>query len=281
LERGSVVINVHWIYHITIILYALSVLGYFIDFLENNRKANRIAFWLLSIVWGFQLFFFVMRMVEYDRFPILTPFEGLFFYSWVLVTLSLVINWFFRVYFFVFFTNVIGFAILSVNLFAPSDQVSNVLSEQLVSELSVIHITMAFISYGAFTLSSIFSIMYLFQHQMLKKKKWSKMLWRLESLSRLEYMSFLLNTIGVPVLFLSLILGVIYANIKLEDFHWLDAKVVSSFIVLLVYSSYLYQKVGNGKQGRPLALWNIAAFLVVLINYFLSATLTKFHLWYL
>ncbi|WP_257346365.1 cytochrome C assembly family protein [Pseudalkalibacillus decolorationis] len=273
--------SIRWIYDLTVILYALSVLGYFIDFLQNNRKANRIAFWLLSIVWVLQLFVLFIRVFENNRFPILTPTEGLFFYSWILVTLSLLINWFFRVDFFVFFTNIIGFILMTVSWFSPNDQVPSGISDQLINELAIIHITMAFSAYGAFTLSSILSIMYLVQYNMLKQKKVGKLLWRFDSLTKLESLPFLLNMIGVPMILLSLILGLIYGyNIGLYPAIWWDAKVISSFLVIIVYSCYLYLKVAKGAHGRQLAYWNIAGLLVILINYFLAATLTEFHLWY-
>ncbi|MGM7702209.1 cytochrome C assembly family protein [Pseudalkalibacillus sp. Hm43] len=273
--------SIRWIYDLTIILYALSVLGYFVDFLQNNRKANRIAFWLLSIVWVLQLVVMIFRVIETNRFPILTPNEGLFFYAWVIVTLSLLINWFFRVDFFVFFTNIIGFILMAVSWFAPNNYVSPAFSDQLINELAIIHITMAFIAYGAFTVSSILSVMYLTQYNMLKEKKVGKRLWRFESLGRLESLSYLLNVVGVPILFLSLILGLIYGyKMNLAPTIFYDAKVISSFIVLIVYGFYLYLKVVQGTYGRQLAYWNVAGLLVILINYFLAATLTEFHLWY-
>ena len=76
----------------TVILYALSVLLYFIDFLYSNQKANKMAFWLLSIVWFLQTIFLCLYVIKTGRFPVLTIFEGLYFYTWVLITLSLFIN---------------------------------------------------------------------------------------------------------------------------------------------------------------------------------------------
>lgn len=87
-----------------IILYAVSILLYFIDFLQQNQKANRFAFWLLSIVWVLQTIFLFLYMIHTKRFPVLTIFEGLYFYAWVLLTLSLVINRLLRVDFTVFFS---------------------------------------------------------------------------------------------------------------------------------------------------------------------------------
>ncbi|PVC61585.1 cytochrome C assembly protein [Priestia megaterium] len=267
------------IYELIVILYAVSVLLYFIDFVQNNRKANSIAFWLLSIVWVLQTAFLILRMLETGRFPILTVSEGLYFYAWVLITLSLVINRLFRVDFMVFFTNVIGFLIMAIHTFAPLETYTAVQSERLVSELLIIHITMAILSYGAFSVSFVFSALYLVQYNLLKKKKWGKRLLRIEDLTKLDYMSYVLILIGVPLLLLSLILGIIWAYIKYVDFHWYDTKVLGSFLMFVAYSAYLYARLRRGIQGKAIAMWNIGLFLVLLINFFLFGSLSNFHFW--
>ncbi|MBU8905069.1 cytochrome C assembly family protein [Desertibacillus haloalkaliphilus] len=270
----------NWIYVITIILYSGSLIGYFIDFIQHNRKVNRVAFWLLSIVWVLQTVFFVFRMIEYNRLPILTPFEGLFFYAWILVSLSLVINWYFRVDFLVFFTNSVGFLMMALSLFTPTGDVPQQLSDLLISELLVIHVTMVLLSYGAFTVAFAFSIMYVMQHQMLKRKLWGKRLLRLGSLSKLDRLAFVSTVVAFPLLLVGLILGLVWASIKLPQMPWVDAKVLGSLGVLLIYGYYLYQRVVKQIRGYSVALMNVAAFLIVLINYFLSGNFSEFHLWY-
>ncbi|MGG4491670.1 cytochrome C assembly family protein [Metabacillus idriensis] len=262
-----------------IIIYAFSVLFFFIDFIHNNRKANKIAFWLLSIVWLLQTIFLFYQMFTTGRFPILNISEGLYFYSWVLVTLSVVLNRFLRVDFIIFFTNVLGFIMLSIHTFAPSQYESAAVTGQLISELLFIHITMAILSYGAFTLSFVFSLLYLIQFNLLKKKKWGKQLLRIDDLAKLDHMSYVLNVIGVPMLLLSLILGVIWAYLKLPNFHWYDAKVLGSFMMLLVYSFYLYSRIVKEWQGKQVAYLNAASFLILLINFFLFGSLSRFHIW--
>ncbi|MED3549182.1 inner membrane protein YpjD [Cytobacillus praedii] len=268
------------LHEFTVVLYALCVLLYFVDFLTSNRKANRIAFWLLAFVWGLQTLFLLLYMLKTGRFPVLTIFEGLYFYAWVLITLSLVINRLLRVDFIVFFTNVLGFMIMAIHTFAPIQYESHVMAQQLISELLLIHITVAILSYGAFSLSFVFSVLYLIQYDLLKRKKWGTRLKRLADLSKLDKMSFVLNLIGVPMLIISLILGTTWAYIKVPDMIWYDPKVIGSFIVLAIYSIYLYLKVGKGLTGNKLALWNLASFLVVLINFFLFGKLSSFHFWY-
>ncbi|MGG7619712.1 cytochrome C assembly family protein [Robertmurraya sp. P23] len=268
------------LHELTVVLYALSVLLYFIDFLHHNRKANRVAFWLLAFVWLLQTMFLFLYMLKTGRFPVLTIFEGLYFYAWVLITLSLGINRLLRVDFIVFFTNVLGFIILAIHTFAPVQFESHVMAEQLISELLLIHITLAILSYGAFSLSFVFSFLYLIQYNLLKKKKWGARLLRITDLSKLEHMSYVLNVIGVPMLMLAVILGIQWAYLKIPEMFWLDAKVIGSFGVLIAYSIYLYLRVSKELYGRSLALWNIASFLIVLINFFLIGNLSSFHFWY-
>lgn len=261
----------------TILIYALSVLFYFIDFLQYNRKAGKMAFWLLSIVWLLQTVYMFYIMMETDRFPVLNVAEGLYFYTWVLVTLSLVLTKVLRVEFIVFFTNVIGFSMMAIHTFTPSDLHSAELTGKLTSELLVIHITMAILSYGAFSLSFAFSLLYLFQYRLLKKKKWGKWLLRIEDLSKLDHMAYVLNIIGVPMLLLSLILGIIWAYISYDTLYWTDAKVLGSFIMLFLYGFYLYIRLVRNMQGKIVARWNVASFLVLMINYFLLGSLSTFH----
>jgi HemX protein len=92
-------------------------------------------------------------------------------------------------------------------------------------------------------------------------------------------MSYVLNVIGVPMLLLSLILGSIWAYIKLDKFFWYDAKVLGSILVMITYSIYLYMRIVKEWQGKSVALLNIASFLVLLINFFLFGSLSRFHFW--
>ncbi|MEC2303818.1 MULTISPECIES: cytochrome c biogenesis protein CcsA [Heyndrickxia] len=261
-----------------ILLYAASILLYFLDFLHQNRKANKAAFRFLSVVWALQTVIFILYMAHTRRSPVLTLSEGLYFYAWALLTLSLALNRLLRVDFTVFFTNVIGFFIMTVHAFAP-EKVSQG-AGRMVSELLFMHITMTLIAYVLFSLSFVFSVLYLLQYKWLKEKKWSHRIWRLNDLAKLERLSKWMNAIAVPVLLLGLILGLWWAYLRLPAIHWLDPKIVGSFVVLLVYSFLLYAGERRRMFGKTLAYWNMAAFLIILINFFLITGLSDFHLYY-
>jgi HemX protein len=268
------------LHEFTVVLYAFSVLLYFFDFLNHNRKANRIAFWLLAFVWVLQTAFLTFYMVKTGRFPVLTVFEGLYFYAWLLVTLSVVINHLLKVDFIVFFTNILGFIVMVIHTFAPIQYHSQIVGKQLVSELLLIHITMAILSYAAFSLSFVFALLYLLQYDLLKRKQWGKRLLRLADLEKLERLSYILAVVGVPMLMLSLILGLQWAFLKLPGMPWYDIKIIGSFLLLTAYSIYLYLRIGRNMAGKSLALWNVGSFLIVLINFFLFGQLSSFHIWY-
>jgi HemX protein len=169
---------------------------------------------------------------------------------------------------------------MAIHAFAPMEYHSQVMAKQLVSELLFIHITMAILSYGAFSLSFVFSLLYLIQYDLLKRKKWGTRLIRIADLNSLERLSYILAIIGVPMLLLSLILGLQWALLKLPGMPWYDMKIVGSFLLLTAYSIYLYLKTVKNLTGKKLALWNVGSFLIVLINFFLFGQLSTFHLWY-
>ena len=114
---------------------------------------------------------------------------------------------------------------------------------------------------------------------MLKERRWSPLLRRLPSLDQLEGYAYRMNMLGVPMLLLSIVLGIIWGKMVLPEKFLLDTKVVLSVTVLASYSLWLYQRYRDTVQRRRLAQWNLLAFLLLLIN-FLGANTYTFHSWW-
>jgi HemX protein len=270
--------NYFWVYDLIVLVYAASVILYFYDFLQSNKKVNRIAFGLLIVVWLFQTIFFLLRMKELEYLPIMTMFETLFFYSWILVTLSLFINYFYKIDLLVFLANAVGFSIVVLNMFIGMDVKTGV-NEALHGDLLNIHISFAIGSYVVFFLSFLFSVLYLLQVRMLKNKKiFSNLFKKIPPLDKLDRFSYLLALIAFPILCLSLVLGSIWAYINGIPI-WTDVKFVVSFLILIVYGIYLHRRVALGWQGRKLAILNIIGFAFIIANYLLSKWISSFHNW--
>ncbi|MEO4052106.1 cytochrome c biogenesis protein CcsA [Solibacillus sp. CAU 1738] len=267
------------IYEVMVVLYAISLVFYFTDYLYKRVRARRIAFWLVSIVWVLQTIYFVWFMFEINRFPILSLFEGVYFYAWLLTTLSIVLHCIARVDLPVFFINVLGFIFVTIHLFAPNDVVQPV-RDSLISEMLFIHISFAIVSYAAFSLSFVFSVLYLILYRMLKEKKFHHLWSRLPSLQQTS--SWMSNSIlvGVPLLFVSLVLGLGWAFLSLEGLSVFDAKIIGSFILTVIYLTILLLQRSGKLVGTSYAWIQIYTFLFVVINFFLGSKLSNFHLWY-
>jgi HemX protein len=267
------------LHEVMVVLYAVSLVFYFIDYLNKDTIAHRSAFWILSLVYLLQSFFLVMYIIEWKRFPVLTLFEGIFFYAWLLITLSIVLHLFYKVSHAVFFLNVIGFIFMTIHTFAPVQIEQSPIGEALISELLFIHITFAILSYAAFAMSFVFSILYLLVYKVLKKKKWSKQFGRLPSLHQTDIgMKAALYT-GIPFLFVSLVLGMQWAIVALDAWSIFDIKIMGSFFLLAIYGSVLFLKRSGKLTGNDFAWANVFAFLFVIINFFLASKLSEFHFW--
>lgn len=270
-------IELKWVYELILIIFGLSLIGYFIDFIQSNQKVNKLSFWLLCAVWIIQTVFLCKQIILTKSFPITSITDSLFLYSWILVTFSLIINVFFSIHFIVFFTNVFSFFILLLHIVTKAQEVTMVDGLQLVNEILIAHITLAFIAYSFFTLSFLFSVMYLMQYYLLKEKKGLKWVWRLGDLEHLDSYSFLAITIGVPLLLIAIIFGIAWSQVSNALFYWVDLKTIGSFFVLAVYIVYLVLRLLKGYKGKAIARYNVIAFCLLLINFFLFSTLSNFH----
>ncbi|WP_232695634.1 cytochrome C assembly family protein [Brevibacillus daliensis] len=269
--------DLRWVYDLTIFLYAASVLCYFNDFLHSNRRMKQIATVLLSTVWILQTAYFVYQMIMKEHIPIITYFEILFFYSWILVTISLLIYLFTRIEFLIFFTNVIGFGVFVLSMFFSEPTAPH--TNGVNSEFIFIHVSIAIISYALLAVSMIFSGMYLLSLKMLKQKRFTPLFQRLPSLEKMDAFSYRLHIFGVPLLLLSVILGSIWAQLIFGQQFLTDAKVWMSIWVLLLYMTLLFQRFRNQWMGKVVAWVNIFAFICLLLNFLLIDPYSQFHRW--
>ncbi|MER2190255.1 MAG: cytochrome c biogenesis protein CcsA [Solibacillus sp.] len=266
------------LYELMVILYALSLVLYFVDYLYKNVRARRMAFWLVSIVWVLQTVFFIIFMIETRRFPILSLFEGVYFYAWLLTTISIVLHCIARVDLPVFFVNILSFVFLTIYLFAPVEE-SQIVVDSLVSEMLVIHISFAMLSYVAFSVSFVFSVLYLILYRILKQKKFNNLWSRLPNLQQMS--NWMSNSVllGVPLLIISLILGLEWGLMTLEGLSVFDIKIIGSFIVAVMYLVILILHRNGILVGTAFAYVQIYMFLLIVINFFLGSRLSDFHLW--
>lgn len=234
---------------------------------------------LLVLVWIMQTVFFIMRAVKLEYIPVIGMFDTLFLISWFMLSFSLVMYFFVRFDLLVFFVNIIAFTILLFSFFSDSSVPLIETGWNIEDELLFLHILLAISSYSVFLVGAIFSAMYLFLHHKLKIKQLSIVMRRMPSLDKIEIHIFRTVVIGSPLLISSLALGMIWI-VWIGDIRMLfDPKVFNSFLILAAYGFYLVQRMTRYSSGNKLALWNLAAFSMVLINFIISNYFSEFHQW--
>lgn len=268
-----------WLFDAILYIYALSLLFYFKDFVGPNRSAKRMGTGLLSFVWILLTAYLVYSMVENQGKAAFSMRETLFILSWFLVAVSLLVSRFFRIELFVFLVNVFGFAMLAMHVFG-NPRVAPTLSRWQVSdELLFIHVTLAAASYAAFVVAAVFSGMHVFLHRKLKEKQWTPQMVRLPSLEKTDRYAFVAVVLGLPLLVMALSLGLVWITLQGNAELFFDPKVLNSWFVLLAYIFYLIQRVWLKTTGYKLALWNFAAFLIMVLNFGLANYYSTFHQW--
>ncbi|WP_219837990.1 cytochrome c biogenesis protein CcsA [Paenibacillus sp. R14(2021)] len=267
----------NWFYDGMMYVYALSLLFYFSDFVDRNREAKQVGTGLLVFVWILQTGFLIHRIISHLDMTVLNLFEYLFVFSWLLITVSLVMSRFFRMEFIVFFVNVFGFAILTVNLFRIGSGAS-LARWELAHDMLYVHIGLMLLAYTAFTVSAIFSGMYMFLFARLKGKQWTKRMQRLPSLDAADRFMFRVSLIGTPLLLLSLTVAVTSILIEGRYGLLLDWKVLTSFVALALYIWNVMKHQWFDGTGWKFARFNLISYTVLLLNVFINQA-SNFHGW--
>jgi len=267
----------NWLYDATLYIYALSLLFYFSDFVDRNRRAKQVGTGLLIFVWVLQTIFLVLRILSHLDMTTFSLSEYLLVFSWLLVTASLVISRFFRIEFIVFFVNVVGFAVLTLNLFDLGSGAS-IARWEIVRQLLYVHISLMICAYAVLTIGAIFSGMYLFLHSKLKSKRWTSSVRRLPSLDMIDRFMSHCTLIGTPLLTMSLAVAI--TSILTEGRYGLllDLKVLASLLACALYIGNVMQRRWFDVPVWKTARWNLLSFAILLLNLLLNKA-SSFHSW--
>jgi HemX protein len=263
-------------YDAMLYLYALSLLFMFSDFANRNLRAKQIGTGLLAFVWMLQtvyLFYEASRMPADSLFEL---FSSMFFISWLIISLSLLLNYLMRVDV-LFIVNLAGLAIAALGFFGNRAISGAVLEWQVSEDLLFIHISLAVASYSVFLISAVLSTMILFIYGRLKSRRWTVYLSRMPSLEVIHKLVFMFVIVGTSLLISSLVLGLVWIAYGQQWQLFLDWKVINSILILLIYSYYIWQRVKGVKTWSYLAIINLVGFLAVISNFVLSNSLSRFH----
>ncbi|MCE4956249.1 cytochrome c biogenesis protein CcsA [Macrococcoides caseolyticum] len=260
-----------------LILYMISIACYFFDFVQKSPRLKRMGYHLLLGVFALQTVSIFLFILIVGRIPIETIYEGFYFFTWLIILLSLILSRVIQTEFFVFLMNLIGFIFMMIHTFQPLDLSAGTTVSHMMNELLWIHVTLAIVSYVMFLIAALHALLYLLQMNQLKQKKFNHKFFRISDLETLSKWVQRFSIIGCVLFLISLILGIYWGIIFEGQTIWTDSKVLGSLMLLSGYSIYIYLHQKNTLKMHRLMDCNIILFLLLLINYVIISRFSGFH----
>ncbi|MDQ0196753.1 cytochrome c biogenesis protein CcsA [Paenibacillus wynnii] len=266
------------IYDAALLLYALSLLFYFSDCLRRSPSGKRLGTGLLVVVALLQAVGLGIRFAQEAGLPIFTPYDFLFWFSFSIVLISLVVAYRRKGEFTVLLLSVAGFSAFLLNRVWLTAVDHSLQSWSAVHGWLAMHIILANLSFAALTLGTVFAILYLFLHNRLKGKQWNDRLRRLPSLETLDKYSYTSILLGTPLLMGSLIVAGISIVIEGRLSLLQDLKVLSTLIGLGIYICYLILKISSRRSGVIMARFALGGYGFIILNFLLNSW-SELHRW--
>ena len=126
--------------------------------------------------------------------------------------------------------------------------------------LLTIHVAVAIIAYGAFSVSFAAACLYLIQPEEGRRG--------LPKPAVLDELGYRAVIIGFPLLTLVVVLGAVWAQVAWGTYWSWDPKETASLLTWLVYGAYLHARVARGWVGNRASWLLVAAFGCVLLTFF-------------
>ena len=255
---------------ISIILYLLSMAGYFAFLFVQKDYFQRAGFFLLLVGFLFHTLMIVYGFIKAGHLPVSNMHETLSFAGWAIAGVFLAIY----VKFNLKVLGVIAAPILTLIMIAVSQLPNEPAAATKIfkSFWLVSHVTVIFIGEAAFALACGLGILYLLQENEIKSKRHRFFFKRLPSLDMMDNIGYVCIVVGFAMLTLGLITGFIYAKAVWGRFWSWDPKEVWAGITWLFYAVLLHERLTVGWRGRRSAIMAIVGF-VVLVFTFLGVNL--------
>lgn len=130
-----------------------------------------------------------------------------------------------------------------------------------------IHVTVATLSLGLFTLGFLLTVLYLAQLSNEEKGKTGGILRSLPNSETLDRLAYGVHIIAFPLWMFTILAGAIWAQEAWGHYWNWDPKEVWSLVIFIVYAAYLHGRVTIGWNGKKAATIVLIGFACILINY--------------
>lgn len=265
----------------SVVVYSLALVFYAVDLAnrsntaqaETHKRSRSVNIGFSLTVLGFLLHAgaTVLRGIAAERVPWANMYEFALTATLAAVLSFIVVQFFVDLRF--LGTLVTGLAVLfltvaKVNYYVPVVP----LQDALNSYWLVIHILVAVLAVGLFTLAFGLSILQLLQTKRERALKATStetltMLRGFPTSERLENLAYRMSVIGFVLWTFTLIAGSIWAEASWGRYWGWDTKEVWTFVVWVLYAGYIHARATRGWRGTPSAWLNIVGFTAVIFNF--------------
>jgi cytochrome c-type biogenesis protein CcsB len=247
------------------VLYSGTMLAYLLLFITNRARFNKTSRTLIVISALVHGIYLILRGIGQNHIPLASQGEALTFFAFATIAVYLYLelrlkNNAMGIFVVVF---VFGFQLLATfrySDFAPMRPI-------LQSGWFAFHTASSVLSFAAFAIAALLSILYLLLFREIRSRKPGFIFHRIPPLEFLDEMAYKSVTLGFLLLTIGIGTGVIWADQAWGKFWSWDPKQVSSLVVWLVYAAYLHARLQRGWAGKRVAIFATLGFCTLIFTF--------------
>ena len=250
------------LFTVALVLYFAAMLLFFVFFALKKEKAGKFAQYVLGAGFVLHTLALICRGIGAGRLPLTNQYEFATSFAWgvCLVCLIFIYRYGFRVLG-VFAAPVI---LLIIGYAAMQSKEVKGLMPALQSNWLGFHVSTAIIAYGAFGVSFVLGLLFLFRSRMTEGSFWAQHVPEKEKLDLIGYRSVCL---GLLFLTFTILTGAIWAERAWGSYWSWDPKETWSLVTWLIYAVYLHLRIRRGWRGRAAAIFAVVGFVCVIFTY--------------
>ena len=252
------VIMLNAVFFSTLAVYFLASLMEFIGALFKKSSLKKTAWIFFIFAFVLNTGYIVARGIIARRLPLANQFEFSTAFAWGLALMYIITRIKFKADWVSIIAMPATFLLLSYAALLPREITD--LMPALRSAWFSIHIGAAVFSYAAFAVSGCIGVVYLVRLKKSGQKQDTGLL-------QMDYMSYRLIALGFLLLTVVILSGCIWAEQAWSSFWSWDPKETWALITWIIYAIYLHQRLRLNWRGRRMAIFAIAAVVIVLFTF--------------
>lgn len=244
---------------VAVLLYAVTMVLYFISYINKNEKIGKNAQRLIKIAFIIHTVAILVRGFASQRVPLTNQYEFATAFAWGIALFLIIFENKYQYY--SMGTFVVPLLLVVIGYAALRNKEIQPLMPALKSWWLVIHVSLAILSYGSFAVATGTSVMFLIQDG--KKVKDP----RLPTSKKLDEISYRAVLLGFLFLSMTIITGALWAKKSWGRYWAWDPKETWSLVTWIIYTLYLHLRKSKGLANRKAAWFCIIGFIAVLFTY--------------